>query len=172
MNNQTRKITMAALCIALGVILPQLFHVIPNAGSIWLPMHLPVLIAGFVTNPLFGAIVGFITPILSSMLTSMPGPAVLPGMVCELTTYGLVAGLTYSLLKVKKPLKYYICLVVTMLAGRLVGGLLNGLIFKAGSYSLSIWATTYFVTGLPGIVVQLIIVPVIIYALDKAGLIK
>lgn len=172
MNRQTRQITLSALLIALGLVLPQLFHSIPNAGSIWAPMHIPVLLAGFVVGPVYGCIVGILTPILSSVITGMPPAAILPGMVVELAVYGLVTGLAYKLVKCKKPVNVYVSLICGMLAGRVAGGLVKAFILNVGKYSLNAWVTAYFVTALPGIVVHLIVVPVLVLALEKAGLTK
>ena len=89
----TRNLILTAMFIAIGVVLPQAFHMIPNAGSVVLPMHIPVLIAGFAVGPLLGAICGFFTPLLSHLIFGMPPAMVLPSMLCELTVYGLMTGL-------------------------------------------------------------------------------
>ena len=173
MKNNTRTLVLSALFIALGVTLPQAFHAVPNAGSVFLPMHSPVLIAGFAVGPVFGAIVGFLTPLLSHLLFGMPPTAVLPSMLCELTAYGFAAGVLCRIIKTKKQLvKVYAVLIGAMLCGRIFYGLLNALIFKAGAYSLQAWISAAFVTALPGIVIQLIVVPAVVMALVKAKLIK
>ena len=173
MRNNTRKLVLSALFIALGVALPQAFHAVPNAGSVFLPMHIPVLVAGFAVGPLFGAIAGFLTPLLSHLLFGMPPTAVLPSMLCELTAYGFMAGLLCKIIKTKKQLvKIYVVLIGAMLCGRIFYGILNALIFRAGSYSLQAWITAAFVTALPGIIIQLIVVPALVMALVKAKFIK
>ena len=149
--------------MALGVILPQAFHVIPNAGSILLPMHIPVLIAGFVCGPFYGFIIGLLTPFLSHVIFSMPMAYMLPQMLCELSMYGLFSGLLVNRIEVKNEIiKNYTVLIISMIASRVVYGLLNALIFKTGEYSLSIWLTGAFITGLPGIFIQLLVVPLIV----------
>ena len=82
--NKTKKLTFAAMCLALGVILPQAFHMIPNAGNIFLPMHIPVLICGFICGPFYGLAVGIITPCLSHIIFSMPPAMMLGQMIVEL----------------------------------------------------------------------------------------
>ncbi len=171
MKNQTRKLTLAALCIAIGVILPQAFHAVPNAGSIYAPMHIAVLLSGFVSGPLYGAIVGALTPFLSFLLTGMPNAANVGSMIFELAVYGLMTGLLYQKLKIKKPFNVYVSLILAMITGRVVGGLVKGLIFNAGSYTIQAWATAYFVTGLPGIIIHIIVVPLAVFALQKAKII-
>lgn len=170
-NSKTRKLVMAALCVALGLILPTVFHAVPNAGSIFLPMHLPVLLCGFICGWPYGLVCGALTPLLSSILTSMPPLAILPGMLCELATYGFVSGMLYAHLHTpKRAVNLYGTLVLAMLAGRIVSGVLNALLFSAGNYSMQAWLAASFVTALPGIVIQLVAVPVLVAVLQKAKL--
>ena len=165
----TKKMVTAALLVALGVIIPMVFHAIPGAGSIILPMHIPVLMCGLLLGAPFGLACGLLTPLLSSFITGMPPLAYLPSMLVELSVYGLVSGVMVQVLKIKKEaLKLYIALVVAMICGRLVGGALNALIFRAGEYSTKLWLSTYFVTGLPGIVIQVGSVPSIVLALKRS----
>ncbi|MEG1275596.1 MAG: ECF transporter S component, partial [Ruthenibacterium sp.] len=92
-TNRTKKLVLAALCVALGMILPMAFHAVPNAGGIFLPMHIPVLLCGLVCGWQYGLACGVLAPLLSSLITGMPPAAFLPGMLCELAVYGLVSGL-------------------------------------------------------------------------------
>ena len=169
----TRKLVLAAMLLALGVILPQAFHAIPNAGSIFLPMHIPVLICGMVTGPFYGTVVGFLTPFLSHLIFGMPPAAVLPSMLCELTVYGLATGLLTQIIRIR-PLvaKVYAVLISSMLLGRITYGILNALIFRAGTYSLAAWLSAAFTTALPGIIIQLVLIPALVVALAKAKLIE
>ncbi|MBR3251271.1 MAG: ECF transporter S component [Erysipelotrichaceae bacterium] len=172
MNDKTRKLVLTALLIAIGVVLPQAFHAIPNAGSIFLPMHIPVLIAGFAVGPFYGALCGILTPILSHLIFGMPPAMMLAQMVCELAMYGFMTGLLNSLITIKNPLlKNYVVLILSMLAGRLTYGILNALIFKAGSYSMQAWLSAAFISALPGIAIQLVLIPILVERLQKANLI-
>lgn len=167
----TKKLVISALCVALGVVLPVVLHAVPNAGSVLLPMHLPVLLCGLICGPVYGLAAGALTPLLSSLITGMPPAAYLPSMLCELAVYGLVAGLLIRLIKTKsQTANIYLALIGAMLCGRLVYGALNALIFQAGEYSLSLWLTGAFVTALPGIVIQLVLIPLVVVALRKAKL--
>lgn len=170
---QTKKLVIAALCVALGCILPMTFHAVPNAGSILLPMHIPVLLCGLVCGWQYGLACGILAPLVSSLATGMPPLAILPGMLCELAVYGLVSGLILHFVHTGRTiLDVYIALVGAMLAGRATYGVLNSLIFRAGEYSAQMWMTAAFVTGLPGILVQLALLPVIVLALQKSGLVR
>ena len=167
----TRRLVMGALCVALGIVLPLVFHSVPNGGSIFLPMHIPVLLCGFLCGWPLGALCGVVTPLLSAIFTGMPPMAILPSMICELAVYGLVSGLLYHRVHTGKPLQdLYLCLAASMLAGRVVSGVVQALLFSAGKYTLTAWLTASFVTALPGILIQLVLLPVLITALQKAKL--
>lgn len=167
-----KKAILTAACIALCVVLPMAFHAIPNAGNIYCPMHMPVLLCGLVCGWPFGLLCGVAGPVLSSLFTGMPSMAYLPAMIIELAVYGLTAGLLMQVVHTKRVMAdLYISLVVALLAGRIVAGASRALIFASGSYSLEAWVTSYFVTALPGLLIQLALLPVIAVALEKARLI-
>ncbi len=169
---KTKKLILSGLLTAFGVILPVLLHGIPNAGQVFLPMHLPVLLCGLVCGWHYGAACGILVPVLSHLITQMPPAAILPSMVCELAVYGLTAGLFFALIHTKSlAADLYLSLIGAMLAGRVVFGVLNALIFRAGEYSLAVWATASFVTAVPGIIIQLIAVPALVLVLYKTRLI-
>lgn len=170
--SKVKTIVIAAVCAALGIVLPMAFHSIPNAGSTWLPMHIPVMISGLVAGPVSGLATGILAPVLSSVLTGMPPAPILPSMACELAVYGLVSGALSRVVRTgHTAADLYISLVGAMIVGRVVGGVLQALIFSAGTYSLAAWATAYFVTGITGIVLQLAVVVPIVVALERAGLV-
>ena len=169
---KTKQLVLTALFIAIGVVLPQAFHMIPNAGSIFLPMHIPVLVSGFAVGPFLGLLCGILTPVLSHFIFGMPPAPVLPGMICELAVYGLMTGLLNKVIKIKNDYaKTYVVLILAMLCGRVTYGILNYLVFKAGSYSMNAWISAAFVTAIPGILIQLVLIPVLVVRLKKAHLI-
>ena len=168
--NRTRTLVFAALCCALGVALPMTVHGIPGAGLVFLPMHLPVLLCGLLCGPVWGLACGAVTPVVSCLATGMPPAAKLPVMLCELAAYGAVSGLAVRWVRVhSRAGRLYLSLAAAMLAGRVVSGLAGGLVFGAGT-TLRSWVTVSFVTALPGIVIQLILLPALVLALQKAGL--
>ena len=144
-----KRLTLTALCIALCVVVPMAFHVIPNAGAVMLPMHIPVLLCGLVCGWQYGLLCGIMGPLVSSVLTGMPPAAMLPGMMVECGMYGCVGGL---------------------MMGRVISGIVKALILTPG-LSFTAWATASFVTALPGISIQLILLPTLIVALTRASLI-
>lgn len=167
-----KKSIITAVCIALCVVLPQAFHAIPNAGSIYCPMHIPVLLCGLICGWQYALLCGIAGPLVSALITGMPPAAVLPGMLVECAAYGALTGLMMQLVHTKKVYPdLYISLLVAMLGGRIISGIAKALIFSAGSYSMTAWVTGSFVTSLPGIIVHLVLIPSIVYALMKAKLI-
>lgn len=166
-----------AMLTALSIILPQIFHLtgIPQVGAVFLPMHIPVLLAGFILGPVYGSVIGAITPVISFLITNMPTAERLPFMVAELIFYGLSSGLFYHKLGFKsKKFGTVITLCISMVIGRVVCAALLFVmseLFKINcpSPALVITAT---VTGIYGIVLQLVTVPPIVYALKRSNFIK
>jgi len=165
---KTRSFLFAALCVALGIVLPMAFHWIPQGGIIFSPMHIPVLLAGLLTGPMLGLITGLITPILSSLITGMPPTFILPGMTVELAVYGFAAGLFMQIFSRQHLVpRVYASLLLAMLIGRIAGGIFQGIFF---GLPIQAWVSMYFVTTLPGIITHIISVPLVYFALYKAGL--
>ena len=167
-----KKSIITAVCLALCVVLPQAFHAIPNAGSTYLPMHIPVILCGLICGWPFGLLCGLAGPALSTLFTGMPPVAYLPPMLVECAVYGLMAGLMMKVIRTGKIyVDLYASLVIAMLSGRIVAGLAKALIFAKGNITMGAWATSYFVTSLPGILIQIVLIPTIVFALMKARLI-
>ena len=165
MSNQVKQLTLSAFFLALGLVLPFAFHSFgPQAGTVFLPMHIPVLLCGFVCGPAYGALVGMLTPLLSSALTGMP-PLMPTGiaMCLELSTYGFLSGW------MTKKLPLYPSLIITMLAGRAVSGLANLVLLSMAhkAYTMQIFLTAAFVTAIPGIVLQLVMIPLLVSLVKK-----
>lgn len=170
--SKLKKLILTALCVALCVVLPMAFHMIPNAGSVMLPMHIPVLLCGLVCGWPYGLACGLLGPMLSSLLTGMPPAAMLPSMMVECAVYGLASGVMLLCVRTKSVCAdLYISMIAAMLCGRILGGAAKALLFAPGTMTLKLWATGYFVTGLPGIAVQLAVIPGLVMALMKAKMI-
>ena len=166
-----KKLTLASVCIALCVVLPIAFHSIPDGGSIFLPMHIPVLICGMLCGWPYGLVCGLMGPLLSSAITGMPPAAMLPAMMVECGTYGMVSGLMLKVVRTGKTYgDLYIALVTAMIAGRVLSGIAKALIFMPG-ISMTAWVTASFVTALPGIAIQLVFLPGVVCTLMKARVI-
>ena len=166
-----KKLVFAAVCVALCVVVPQAFHMIPNGGTIFLPMHIPVLLCGLVCGWPFGLICGVLGPLLSNLTFQMPPAAMLPSMMVECAVYGAVSGLLMRYVRTKHAVAdLYISLISAMVLGRVVAGFAKSLIFSPGTAPFA-WVATSLVAGIPGIVIQLLLMPAVIYALTKAHLI-
>ena len=162
-----KRTVLSALFIALCVVLPIAFHSIPNAGTVFLPMHIPVLICGLVCGWPYGLLCGLMGPVLSSLITGMPPAAVLPSMMVECAVYGLVSGLVLQFLRTGKlNADLYIALISAMLAGRVAAGVTKALIFSP-DITMSAWSATSFVTALPGILIQLVLIPLLVNLLIR-----
>ncbi len=170
----TKKLTLSALFLALGLVMPFLTMQIPEIGSMLLPMHIPVIICGFVCGPSCGAIVGFITPLLRSVIFGMPPmmPTAI-AMAFELAAYGAVAGLLYHMVK-KTKVGTYVSLLGAMIAGRIVWGVVSVVLYQimGSAFTWQMFAAGAFLTAIPGIVVQLVIIPPIIIVLKHNNYIE
>lgn len=163
-----KKLVFAAVCSALCVVLPMAFHAVPNAGTVFLPMHIPVLLCGLICGWPYGGVCGLVGPVLSSLITSMPPMAYLPSMMVECGVYGFVSGLMMKYVRTKSmTADLYISLICAMVLGRAVSGFANSLIFSPGT-SPFLWVTTSLVAGIPGIVIQLILMPLVVFTLTRA----
>ena len=167
-----KKSIISAMCIALCAVLPLAFHMIPNAGSVLSPMHIPVLLCGLICGSFYGSLCGVMGPLLSHFTTGMPPMPMLPSMMVELAAFGAISGLLIKYVRTKNMYAdLYISLITAMLIGRILAGISRALIFTPGGYTISVWVTSYFITALPGIIVQLVLIPGILIALEKARLI-
>ncbi|MDP3024053.1 MAG: ECF transporter S component [candidate division Zixibacteria bacterium] len=165
MRISAKQISLSGLFISLGIVVPFLFHQFGLAGRIFSPMHFPVFLAGILLGPLSGAVVGLLSPILSFFLTGMPPPYAVPLMASELPVYGLTIGLFCRYLKA--PL--IVNLLVSMVAGRIafaLGIFIMGAFVKLPVSFISFLEAS-FITGLPGIFLQLIIIPALAIRLKK-----
>lgn len=174
MRKSTRNLVLAGLFIALGYTLPSLIGHIPNIGNKLLPMHIPVLLAGFVLGGPTGFLVGFVVPLLKSVLTSMP--PMFPyavAMAFELASYGLMTGLLYRALP-KKKINTLISLVGAMIVGRIVWGLVSFVLYgiQGSQFNMKIFLGGALINAIPGIIIQIILIPVLISALEGTNLLE
>ena len=150
-----KKLVFTAACAALCLVLP---------------MHIPVLLCGLICGWPYGFVCGLIGPAISS-LTGMPPLAILPSMMVECAAYGAVTGLMMKFVRTKHTTAdLYISMVTAMVLGRVIAGLAKAWIFAPGTPTFA-WVTTSLVTGVPGIVIQLLVMPAVVFALTKARLI-
>ena len=166
----TKKLVLSALFMALGIILPFFTGQIPQVGSMLLPMHIPVLLCGFICGWQYGLAVGAVTPLLRSALFGMP--PMMPtatAMAFELAVYGAVTGILYNKLP-KKNGNIYVSLLGAMLAGRVVWGIVCIPLYGIGgnAFSFQMFLAGAFINAVPGILLQIVLIPAIMMALKKA----
>ena len=169
---QIRKLTYSALFLALAMVLPFLTGQIPQIGSALSPMHIPALLCGFLCGWPWGLAVGLISPLLRSVIFGMP--AMFPGAVAmsfELATYGAVSGLLYKILP-RRNSSVYITIVVAMLLGRAVWGIARLILagLSGQSFTWALFLAGAFTNAVPGIILHLVLVPLLVIVLEKAGL--
>ena len=164
------KLVISAVCLALCMVLPFLTGQIPEIGSMLSPMHIPVLLCGFICGPAWAAVVGALAPLLRFALFSMP-PLFPTGvaMCVELAAYGAVSGLMYRALP-RKPVSIYISLITAMLAGRVLWGIVRLALTGVtdSPFTWSAFIAGAFTQAVPGIILHIMLIPLIVLALEKA----
>lgn len=171
-QNKTRKLVTSALLMAIGIILPFFTMQIPAFGNMLLPMHIPVIICGFLCGGPYGLAVGLIVPLLRSVMFGMP--IMMPiafAMSLELATYGFITGILHNKLYGKRGEKY-VSLIVAMIVGRIVWGTISfGLFYLLGNaFTWKIFAVQAVGNAIPGIILQLILIPILITSYESIGI--
>ena len=171
-HNQVKRLVLASMFLALALVLPFLTGQIPEVGSMLCPMHIPVLLCGFFCGWPWGAAVGVIAPLLRSLIFGMP--PMFPTALCmavELAAYGAVSGYLYEKLPRKKS-SVFVSLISAMIVGRLLWGAARFLCagLDPSAFGLGAFWAGAVTSAIPGIIVQLVLIPVLVYALEKAGL--
>ena len=170
-KQNVQNITLSAMCFALGMVLPLATMQLKALGQALSPMHLPVLLCGLIAGPYYGLCVGLLLPVTRSFVFDMPKifPTAI-AMSFELAAYGSIAGYLYRRSKWKCILAVYKALIPAMILGRILGGFVQYLLL-GGNYGFTAWVAGYVTGTMPGLVLQLILIPVIMLALGRAGLI-
>ena len=168
-HNNLLKLILAALFLALAYLMPFLTGQIPEIGSMLCPLHIPVLLCGFICGWPWGLVVGFISPLFRSLTLGMP--PFFPTAVCmafELAAYGAIAGVMHKLLPHRKPC-IYCSLLISMVIGRLVWGMAMFICMGigGGSFTFAAFMAGAFTNALPGIIVQFVLIPVLVMILDN-----
>lgn len=171
-QNNVVNLALSAMFLALAYVMPFLTGQVPQIGSMLCPMHIPVILCGFVCGAPWGLIVGFVAPLLRSMILGMPllFPAAV-GMAFELATYGLLSGILYRAFPKKKGY-IYVTMIISMIVGRLVWGIVRFACigFDASKFGITAFWAGAVTNALPGIILQIILIPIVIMFLEKAKL--
>ncbi len=170
MKEKIQNLCFAAMFLALGLVLPFLTGQIPEIGNMLCPMHIPVLLCGLICGWKYGMIIGAITPVMRSLIFGMP--ALFPNafaMAFELATYGLVIGILFQKSNWKCIKALYRSLIIAMLCGRVVWGVVQMCILGLGEggFTLTMFITSAFINAIPGIILQLVLIPSVMLILGK-----
>lgn len=167
-KNALYRISLSAMFMAVGIILPFFTGQVQHIGNMLLPMHLPVLLCGLICGWQYGGVVGFTLPLIRSLMLGMP--PIFPnavGMAVELLTYGIVVGLVYSRMKKQGVLSVIVSLIFAMVMGRIVWGITQTVLLSltGGVFTWRLFLAGAFVNAVPGIILQLVLIPAIMSVL-------
>ena len=174
-REKTYKLVLSALFLALCLVLPIITGGIPTISNMLLPMHIPVLLCGLICGWQYGLVIGFVAPLLRSVLFGMPPmyPVAL-AMAFELAAYGLIIGLVYAAVHKRGLAALYISLLTAMIGGRLVWGVAEILLLglAGNAFTFQAFLSGALLTAVPGILLQLVLIPAVMVALDRTGVVK
>ncbi len=173
-NKDLFSLVLSAMFLALGLVLPFLTGQLKEIGNMLLPMHIPVMLCGLVCGWQYGLIVGAVTPILRSALFGMP--VMFPSavsMAFELAAYGFVIGYLFKIAKWKCVKSLYRCLIISMISGRVVWGIVQCFLLGIGEngFTFTAFLTSSLLKAIPGIILQLVLIPAIMLVLGKTHLV-
>ena len=173
--NTTKRLVLSGLFFAIGLLLPMITGQLPTIGRMLLPMHIPVLLCGFICSWQYGLVVGLLLPVTRFFLFTTPNlfPDAL-AMTFELGAYGLLAGLVWSLTRRKNIGTVYLALAIAMLGGRVIYGLAKQMVMGLtdAPFTWEIFLAKAFVDAVPGIVLQLVFIPGILLVLGRSRFIE
>lgn len=172
MNKTVKNTVFSAMFLSLCIVLPFITFGNSQIGNAIAPMHIPVLICGFICGWQYGAIIGFLAPLMRNLIFQMP--VMYPtaaSMAFELAAYGLLCGLLYKLFP-KKNIYIYPSLIISMLGGRAVWGIVRYIMAGLGGseFNISMFIAGAFTNAIPAIICHIIIVPLAVIALKKTRL--
>ncbi len=170
----TKKIAVAAMFLAVSFVLPFFTGQIPEIGNMLCPMHIPVILCGFTAGPAWGFVVGLIAPSLRSLILGMPPlfPTAF-SMSFELAAYGFIVGILFERLP-KKNIYIYLNLIISMILGRVIWGIVTFILMglNTENFGFSVFIASTVLNAIPGIILQIIIIPIIVIFLNKKEIIK
>lgn len=173
MKNAVYKLVLASMFLAIGMVLPIVTGQIPQIGKMLLPMHLPVLLCGLLCGWQYGGVVGFVLPFLRYAVFTMPPMPNGVAMAFELAAYGIIVGALYNRSKWQCIVALYRALIAAMIGGRLVWAAVRVIMTGTAKvpFTWEIFLTDAFLGAIPGIILQLVLIPALMLALHRTGLV-
>ena len=175
MKKQIKGLTLSAMFAALGMVLPMITGSIPQIGNMLLPMHIPVFFCGLICGWQYGLAVGAVLPVMRSLIFGMPPLyPVAAAMTFELAAYGFVSEFLYSRSKKQNVAALYLSIITAMLAGRIVWGAAEVILLgiAGNAFTWQAFMAGAFLNAVPGIIIQLTLIPALMVVLDRLGLVK
>ena len=174
LNPNVKSLALSAMFLAVGLVLPFLTGQIPQVGNMLLPMHLPVLLCGLICGWQYGGAVGFVMPLLRYALFGAPPMPNGLAMAFELAAYGAIVGVLYSRSRWQCVISLYRSLLIAMVGGRVVWAAVRVVMTGVGGqpFTWQIFLSEALLTAIPGIVLQLVFIPVVMVALDRTGMVR
>ena len=173
-KNKLLKLILSALFLAFAYVLPFLTGSNQLLGKMFLPMHIPVLLCGFICGWYWGLSVGFIAPLLRGLtIGAPPFPTMAVPMAFELATYGAIAGLMHRILPKKKPF-IYVSLIIAMVSGRIINGIASAIVMGASGkpYGFEAFIGGALIWAMPGILVQIALIPPLVMVLESKNVLN
>lgn len=172
-RSKTYTLVLSALFLAIGVVLPIFTGQIPQVGKMLLPMHIPVLLCGLICGWQYGGAVGFVLPFLRYAMFGVPPMPNGVAMAFELAAYGIIVGVLYSRSRWQCVIALYRALLTAMVGGRLVWAAARAVMTGVASvpFTWEIFLADAFLNAIPGVILQLILIPALMVALHRTGLV-
>lgn len=173
-KKQLGNLVLSAMFMAVGMVLPFFTGQIPQVGSMLLPMHLPVILCGLICGWQYGGIVGFILPLFRTAIFGMPPVLTAIAMAFEMAAYGIIVGFLYNRSKWKCIIALYRSMIIAMIGGRIVWGVVRVLLTGVAgeAFTWKMFMAGAFISAIPGIILQLVLIPAVMIALDRTGLVR
>lgn len=168
-----KKLVLAAMLMAVGIVLPFFTGQIPQIGNMLLPMHIPVLVCGLICGWQYGGIVGFFLPLLRYVLFAAPPMPNGIAMAFELAAYGAIVGFLYNRSRWQCIVSLYRSLIIAMIGGRIVWGVVRVAMFgvMGNAFSWKMFMAGAFLNAIPGIILQLVFIPALMLVLNRTGVV-
>lgn len=168
-----KNLSLSAMFLAVGLVLPFLTGQVPQIGGMLCPMHLPVLLCGLICGWQYGMAVGLVLPLMRHFLFAMPPLLTAVAMTFELAAYGAIAGFLYARSRWQCVVALYRSLIIAMIGGRIIWAAVRVIMTGVAHepFTWEMFLAGAFFNAIPGIILQLVFIPAVMVALDRAGMV-
>lgn len=163
--SKVKKAMITAVCVALCVVLAMAFRAFPGGGAVYGPLMLPVLVCALACGVRCGVLCALLALPLSAVINASPTVALFLPVLVECLCCAVTAGLIASHAPQFDEKKVYPATLLGLLVARIAGGVVEAALFAPGLPAFGVYAAAYIVSGVPGLVVMLVLVPRLVRAL-------